>query len=102
MTTIRKEIDAAAFDSDDLTLDVALRVLGIDPDLPAEWATVDRCLTWLRGQHAFRGITFNQYGQVGVWVDGVWVDGHPVAFRGNDTVHGALIAACKAVQEATP
>lgn len=62
----------------------------------AEWATVDRCLTWLRDREHF-GLTV---------IDG----GYGVEWRQADlslrvvhapTLHAALIAACRAVQEAS-
>lgn len=73
-----------------------LAALGIDPDLPAEWATVDHCLTWLRDREHF-GLTV---------IDG----GYGVEWRQADlslhvvhapTLHAALIVACRAVQEAS-
>lgn len=58
--------------------------------VPAEWATVDRCLTWLRE----RGID----GQAAGWTDGFAVhlvgSERPISAA---TLHAALIAACKAV-----
>lgn len=88
MTTIRDKVPMDRI-SREAVLD-ALDFLGIDLNLPAEWATVDRCLTWLRE----RGID----GQAAGWTDGFAVhlvgSERPISAA---TLHAALIAACKAV-----
>ena len=90
MTTIREELYEVGYN--------ILEALGIDPDLPAEWATVDRCLTWLWGRDW--------------WVAGPHPDGEVRVVQNGmnpvlcidvlePTYHAALIAACTAVSEST-
>lgn len=65
------------------------------PDTPAEWATVDRCLTWLRERGYESGAPFwNGDGyDLAVITDG------PSRYSIGFTYHAALIAACQAVAE---
>ena len=99
MTTIRDEMEEAVsrlpFTDDIVT--AAIAVFGIDPDLPAEWATVDRCLGWLRE----RGYVTYGPNEPGAWVQvkvaGVWLP-HVNA----PTLHAAMVAVCRAVGEETP
>lgn len=94
MTTISEAIRAVG----PWTIGGALDFLDINPDLPVEWATVDRCLDWLRDRDYPPRIDLD--------ADGAWVtifDGFGDAqdsFRAS-TLHAALIAACQAVQETT-
>jgi hypothetical protein len=93
VTTIRDEIRGYVY----MYSWEVLTLLGIDPDLPAEWATVDRCLEWLSERGYLPGINLR--------TDGVWVvvfDGFKWDSHHEPTLHGALIAACRAVQEAQP
>ena len=112
MTTIREfftdeasdqEFDDEQYSDDYVNVEWMLEQFGIDPDLPAEWATVDRCLTWLRE----RGYWYHAHD--GWWTDDVmghkveaWVpDGGLEQTATGPTLHAALVAACKAVQEAS-
>jgi hypothetical protein len=104
MITIREELADSEGFTDAFSL-AALEALGIDPDLPAEWATVDRCLTWLRERWETprRRTVIERYAGAGGWiVKLVTLDRDGLkANRQYDgpTLHAALIAACKAVQE---
>jgi hypothetical protein len=87
MNTIRDEIRGFVhFESWEV-----LTLLGIDPDLPAEWATVDRCLAWLREQRQMPLTISVPPGGAGT----VWLRGVPCY---GATLHRALVAACKMVQ----
>ena len=73
--------------------------LGIDPDLPAEWATVDRCLTWLRERDLLCLEVYDDAGEaIDLYVGGS--ESHQI-HTGAPTLHAALIAACQAVQKAS-
>ena len=100
MTTIRDEMKGV------VGWQNRLRILGIDPDLPAEWATVDRCLTWLRARQRWledidvdEGASGTEAMSYSVAISDPEAD---VEWEWGLTLHAALIAACKAVQEDTP
>lgn len=95
MITIRNELYEAGYN--------ILEALSIDPELPAEWATVDRCLDWLRERatssiHSMP-LTINvpPGGAVTVWRS----QGSAKRPHYGSTLHRALIATCQAVQEAS-
>lgn len=103
MTTIRKALDQALEEAELAYIDPAegaLSFLGIDPDLPAEWATEERCREWL-----------DVHSEVGCQVHGPLYDvcgRRSGAYYGEyehtiegETEHAALIAACQAVKEAS-
>lgn len=107
MTTIRDELDFKIYGEGSSTygMDLTLEVLGIDPDLPTEWATVDRCLGWLREQ----GIDMSGFGSGVYATDRDDAVSYDVQISGPDgldrhwhcgpTLHAALVAACRAVQD---
>jgi hypothetical protein len=106
MTTIRDELTDEARDAEWATnivdVDEALRILDIDPDLPAEWATVDHCLTWLRDRGFQMDAPVWSVGGpiVAGWTITVYeVDGGPRFTQAAPTIHAALIAACQALRE---
>ena len=96
MTTIRDELD----DCYPYDVSTALSVLGIDPDLSAEWATVDRCLTWLREQ-GVNGVDTSIRFAPGEQVYVILVGSERRQTIPASTLHNALLAACRAVQEAS-
>ena len=78
-----------------------LKALGIDPDLPAEWATERRCRTWLR-EHGYRTTVTGHWSgeEVVAFIQSSPLTGNkPREFAAADS-HAALIAACIAVREA--
>ena len=78
-----------------------LEALGIDPDTPAEWATVDACLDWLRKRDMLCLEVYEDgHAAVDVYVGGR--DNTAQTHTGGPTLHAALIAACRAVQEEQP
>lgn len=103
VTTIRDELATGPFGPADYLS--TLVKLGIDPDLPAEWATVDRCLRWLNDRRYFLAECRNDTllhlradddRQFFVRFIRPGIDGF---FRTGPTLHAALAAACRAVQD---
>jgi len=83
--------------------DHVLSFLGIDTDLPVEWATVDRCLTWLRERRE-DDYAINSFDGGRQWCVSVgWDEESDWAIEKRDpTLHAALVAACRAVQDGEP
>lgn len=109
MTTIRDEMPGSASVDGCEHATAILAALGIDPDLPAEWATVDRCLTWLREQDKIVVLSSSFKGGTSVsvadYADALAASKTQYGRARQDrydapTLHAALIAACRAVQEA--
>ena len=78
--------------------DEALPALGIDPDLPAEWATVDRCLDWLF-DHGIAWVQTTIHRGV---AEVAWGSSEHDDTATGPTLHAALVAACRAVQDGEP
>ena len=103
-STIREELVATLVDAghgktEVQAIRVTLRALGIDPDLPAEWATVDRCLTWLRDGLIFPVDLFMTPNDSTFML---WLEGEDGRFQfSGPTLHAALVTACQTVQEAS-
>ena len=104
-STIRKELGALIYREN---ADLVLGYLGLDPDLPAEWATVDRCLTWLNDRRIFL-VEIRNDSLLRLRESDAdrrffvrWLlandNGH---YATGPTLHAALVAACQAVQEAS-
>lgn len=124
MTTVRDELVDEARDAewaDDIVdVDETLRILGIDPDLPAEeaksivadaakwrereadpWGDDDRCLAWLRGRGwgLLRTVSYSNGYAVTMQTLGNGGFNEETLTGDGATLRGALIAACEAVQE---
>lgn len=102
MITIRDEI-AYAFAHDEIVYGCwsdgatgALKVLGIDPELPAEWATEERCRRWLdeHGGCTVHGPLYDHTGQR----SGAYYGEYDQRLEAQ-TEHAVLINACQAVQK---
>lgn len=108
MTTIRDELSSVirqwTADGDHIPDHLCI-ALGIDPDLPAEWATVDRCLDWLREHTGFADFVYGPHENGDAYVFASWetaggsANAHWRVETRGPTLHAALVAACRAVQD---